>query len=122
MESTYKYMKTDGQKDKTDIEIACRVEAKEYTRAANLADKSGNKELRDAICNVGLASYGKLADRMERHSIGGNPTTLAAIASVYGEMEKLCRIKGDAEAGKVYAGKRDVADKACISIMSVKRE
>ena len=122
MESTYKYMKTDGQKDTTEMKIAYYTEAKEYVRAANLADKSGNKELRDAICNVGLASYGKLADRMERHAIGRNPTTLAAIASVYGEMEKLCRIKGDAEAEKVYSEKRDAADKACIDIMSVKRE
>ena len=110
-----------------DIFSICSLETDKCQRINRLellilADKSGNKELRDAICNVGLASYGKLADRMERHAIGRNPTTLAAIASVYGEMEKLCRIKGDAEAEKVYSEKRDAADKACIGIMSVKRE
>ena len=122
MESTYKYMKTDGQTDTTEMKIAYYTEAKEYVRAANLADKSGNKELRDAICNIGIASYGKLADRMERHSIGRNPTNLTAIASVYAEMAKLCRIKGDAEAEKVYSAKKEAADRECIGIMSVKRE
>ena len=122
MESTYKYMKTDGQTDTTEMKIAYHVEAKEYVRAAYLADRSGNKEMRDAICNVGIASYGKLADRMERHSIGKNPTNFAAIASVYEEMAKLSRIKGDAEAEKVYASKREAADRECISIISAKRE
>ena len=122
MESTYKYMKTDGQTDMTEMKIAYYVEAKEYVRAANLADKSGNKELRDAVCNVGLASYGKLVERMERHSIGKNPTNLTAIASVYAEMSRLSRIKGDAEAEKAYASKKEAADRECISIISAKRE
>ena len=122
MESTYKFMKTDGT-DTTDMKIAYHVEAKEYVRAADLADKSGNNKLRDAICDLGIASYGKLADRMERHSTGSkNPTNFAAIASVYAEMTKLCRIKGDAEAEKAYASKREAADRECISIISAKRE
>ena len=122
MESTYKYMKTNDQTGMTEMKIAYCIEAKEYVRAANLADKSGNKELRDAVCNVGLASYGKLVDRMERHSIGKNPTNLTAIASVYAEMSTLCRIKGDAEAEKVYAAKKEAADRECMSMISVKRE
>jgi len=122
MESTYKYMKTNDQTGMTEMKIAYYVEEKEYVRAANLADRSGNKELRDAVCNVGLASYGKLVDRMERHSIGRNQTNLTAIASVYAEMSKLCRIKGDAEAEKAYTAKKEAVDRDCISIISAKRE
>lgn len=122
MESTYKYMKTDGKTDMTEMKIAYYVEEKEYVRAANLADKLGNKELRDAVCNVGLASYGKLVSRMERHSVGKNPTNLTSIALVYAEMSKLCRLKGDAEAEKAYTAKKETADRECISIISAKRE
>jgi len=122
MESTYKYMKTNGQAGTTEMKVAYYVEEKEYVRAANLADKLGNKELRDAVCNVGLASYGKLVSRMERHSVGKNTTNLSAIASVYAEMSKLCRIKGDVDAEKVYTAKKEAADRECIGIISAKRE
>ena len=119
MESPYKYMKTN--EDKTEMRIACHMEAREFVHAARLADSSGKLELRDAVCNLGIL-YGHKSIRKIEEASGTRmtPGAFGAIAQAYRQMSDLSSIKGDREMAKEYTEKKESAERLSTAIESLR--
>ncbi len=82
----------------TESRITHYIERKEYVQAARLADRSGNAELRDQICEERIircnACLYELGDK--KKGLLGHMSMMAK-ASIYREMSELYGVKKDQE-------------------------